>query len=411
MKKLFTLAIAFFSFTISQTIKAQDYDLNFDGSDDYVVLPSAVQPSGSAFSAEAWIKIDPAGGTDQKILMNLTWSGGAKGFGMSIYKEAGGFTYCGAIYIAGTAYFSPNSDYIPTGTWTHIALTWSQGGNLSTYLNGHLVGTTAAGSSAYVNSGVPTYMGTGTAVWAPFKGMIDEVRIWSTTRTGTELHDNMNKEMTGTETGLYAYYKMSSGSGTTLYDNKAGGGNNGTFYNHASWVVGTSLPVQLMSFNARPSGGSNIVYWTTAYECSNSHFDLERSTDGERFTEIGTVYGYGDANEKQYYAFRDDLPLAGVNYYRLHQVDQSGKTTYSSVIRCNSGNSPATVRLLNNPVTGGLLDLYVPEPTSICIMSHAGQVLLKRELPEGRQILDCSYLLKGYYTMQTGAGNLGFVVQ
>lgn len=40
---------------------AQDYCLGFDGSSSYGYFPSDVQPSGSNFSAEAWVYLDGSG--------------------------------------------------------------------------------------------------------------------------------------------------------------------------------------------------------------------------------------------------------------------------------------------------------------------------------------------------------------
>ena len=66
-----------------------------------------------------------------------------------------------------------------------------------------------------------------------FEGVISEVRVWNTARTQTEIQDNMNTVLTGTETGLVAYYKFDEGTGTTLTD--YAGTNDGTIYG-ASWV-------------------------------------------------------------------------------------------------------------------------------------------------------------------------------
>lgn len=44
-----------------------------------------------------------------------------------------------------------------------------------------------------------------------FDGNIDEVRIWNDIRTATEISLNKDTELTGTETGLAAYYKFNGG--------------------------------------------------------------------------------------------------------------------------------------------------------------------------------------------------------
>ncbi len=69
---------------------------------------------------------------------------------------------------------------------------------------------------------------------------MDEVRIWSYARNGTDIQDNMNTELTGSEPGLVAYYKMNEGSGSTLHD-ATGNGNDLTIYG-ATWTNGHSVP-------------------------------------------------------------------------------------------------------------------------------------------------------------------------
>ena len=49
-----------------------------------------------------------------------------------------------------------------------------------------------------------------------FDGVLDEVRIWNGTRTSTEINDNMDVRLTGSETNLVAYYdfeNISNGAG------------------------------------------------------------------------------------------------------------------------------------------------------------------------------------------------------
>ena len=56
---------------------------------------------------------------------------------------------------------------------------------------------------------------------ALFQGQIDDLQIWNDARTQAEIIENMHKELTGNETGLRAYYKMSNGTGTSLTDNSS----------------------------------------------------------------------------------------------------------------------------------------------------------------------------------------------
>lgn len=78
----------------------------------------------------------------------------------------------------------------------------------------------------------------------------------------------------------------------------------------------------------------NLIRFTTSKERDNSHFIIERSTDGTKsFEELGIINGSGWSDQKTDYNFTDTkLPLTGGNiFYRIKQVDFSGDFIYSEI--------------------------------------------------------------------------------
>ncbi|MGB1218133.1 MAG: hypothetical protein ACPG5P_09660, partial [Saprospiraceae bacterium] len=117
------------------------------------------------------------------------------------------------------------------------------------------------------------------------------------------------------------------------------------------------LPVELTYFRAYLDECTSILKWETATEENNSHFIIEKSTDGREFFEIGQVDGAGNSTEKIRYSFEDgDLDVEN-SYYRLKQVDFDEGYDYSSieVIKINSKSKCL------NPLGRGLL---YPNPNS-----------------------------------------------
>lgn len=92
------------------------------------------------------------------------------------------------------------------------------------------------------------------------------------------------------------------------------------------------LPVELMSFYGRQSGQSVELTWTTATETNNDYFTIEKSVDAKDFIEIGNVKGSGTTAFPVDYAWKDDSPANGVNYYRLKQTDFNGEYNYLETI-------------------------------------------------------------------------------
>lgn len=103
------------------------------------------------------------------------------------------------------------------------------------------------------------------------------------------------------------------------------------------WVSGPNTansvnPVVLVSFSGKHESGKNVLYWTTASETNNSHFEIEKSMDGKYFQALGNVEGSGNSDKFVNYTFEDYSVNQSINYYRLKQVDFDGQYEYSNTI-------------------------------------------------------------------------------
>jgi hypothetical protein len=113
------------------------------------------------------------------------------------------------------------------------------------------------------------------------------------------------------------------------------------------------LPIELLTFTGKNVGVENVLNWSTASETNNDLFGIERSSDGDHFTEIGTTNAGGTSTEQLDYAFNDSHPLNGINYYRLKQLDFDGTSTYSRIIAIENGSViPLTPFVYPDPSTG-----------------------------------------------------------
>ena len=97
-----------------------------------------------------------------------------------------------------------------------------------------------------------------------------------------------------------------------------------------SWQGGgTSLPIDLVSFNAEQLGGNAhpvvVIDWVVASQVNNDYFEIQRSVDVEQWHTIETVTGAGNSNTQMSYSIIDDNPLYGISYYRLKQTDYDGQ--------------------------------------------------------------------------------------
>lgn len=161
----------------------------------------------------------------------------------------------------------------------------------------------------------------------------------------------------------------------------------------------TVLPIELLSLQAYAVPSGVNVDWSTATEVDNGRFEVERSFDGAEFEHIGTVPGAGNSTHPRYYTHFDPKPHAGLNYYRLRQVDLDGHHAYSPVRVVHVQNTHGAPVLMPNPGSGRVDLLWHPiGPGSILVMMDATGREVWRTRPEGpRSSFDVSHLARGVY--------------
>ncbi|MFZ1728515.1 MAG: hypothetical protein WBQ23_02390 [Bacteroidota bacterium] len=107
------------------------------------------------------------------------------------------------------------------------------------------------------------------------------------------------------------------------------------FYIDGISGTGTPLPVELTSFRSFVKDDQVVLQWNTATELNNFGFNVERSTDGDTWSSLGFVAGFGTSSSPKQYSFLDEQldRSSGTLYYRLKQVDRDGTTDYSDILR------------------------------------------------------------------------------
>jgi hypothetical protein len=139
----------------------------------------------------------------------------------------------------------------------------------------------------------------------------------------------------------------------TLGDGTVGGcGNDFAIddINFSLCPAGAPTPVTLTNFTARSKGAGVSIDWSTSQELNNSYFQVERSNNGSNnWSVIATVVGAGNSQVVNNYSSYDATPLSGVNYYRLKQVDNDGKYSYSNTVAVKMDLQKMAVSVLANP--------------------------------------------------------------
>ncbi|MBI5764277.1 MAG: immunoglobulin domain-containing protein [Planctomycetes bacterium] len=194
--------------------------LSFNGAGQFVNIPgrSTYSFGTGDFSVEMWANPAALAGDHRVLFCNLNVDNcqGA--------LDNGGQFARMAFHGGGAAIFSPSLSW-NLGQWYHLA--WVRtAGTMRLYRNGQEVGSGPAAASSgnltNLNFGYRTSNGN-----HPWNGQIDEVRIWNTSRSASQINANMNHSLVGNEAGLIGYWRFDEASGQVVTDGSVTA-NNGT---------------------------------------------------------------------------------------------------------------------------------------------------------------------------------------
>lgn len=179
------------------------------GSDQYFTRADTASLSITGNGTwEAWVKIE-----DLSIRCPLFYkfqdTGAQKSYFFEIKTD--GRTSVG-ISSDGSAYTAVNigtAGDFTTGVWTHIAFVYTAAsGKVEVFKNGVSIGSNSTLPTAIFNSTETFVIGRDTFYSTNYDGMIDEVRVWNTTRTGANILADYQTQLTGSEKNLQAYWKL-----------------------------------------------------------------------------------------------------------------------------------------------------------------------------------------------------------
>jgi hypothetical protein len=358
-------------------------------------------------SVEAWVKPGSLTG-DATILANNDAGGSRYTFSLdngSGNKRIGIKTTAdGTHYINYAAGFTANN-------WYHIALVSdhaASGDTTALYVNGNYIGNIPYG---YDNSIVGQALhigGDGIDLTHQWQGSIDEVRVWGVPITQSQIISNMGISLTGSEANLVSVWSFDQGvpdqdnTGLKVAVDNAPLTSNGTLSNFDLSSASPSnftlhniiLPVTFGKFTVSKQGNSALLQWQTLLEQNTKDFIIERSGNGTDFTDIGSTPASGDSHGAITYAFTDNDPLEGKNFYRLKERDLDLKAIYSEV------------KILSFTRTGSLI-WYATDAGSVevrlqkgstelySVSDVAGHIIQKGRLSDGKTTL--SQLTSGVY--------------
>ena len=199
-----------------------EYDLSFDGVDDYVKSNWNQSQSMDNYTVTIWIKSEDLNQPIHSAAFN-NYSSTSNGFQISVDSSDPN------IYR-----FHSTSHDLNFGTssteWVHLAVT-ANGDSTKVYYNGNL-----ASAGAWVVSGWDQIVfGRNRAQYEYGEFKINECSVWNNALTQEEIQSSMHLGLSGDEDGLIGYWKFNAGADTIAYDH-SGNASHGDIHG-ASWSV------------------------------------------------------------------------------------------------------------------------------------------------------------------------------
>ena len=165
-------------------------NIDFDGIDDYISFGDNYNMNSGAFSLEAWVKIDDVSGS-KTIISKRDGNALTSGYDLMVFNGRLRFRWNNNGQVISTQQMNRPK-------WYHVAVTFDGSNNYNLYIDGFNLGTNTSGVSPTINSNRFVVGATDRTSMSPsnfFGGAIDEVRVWNSSLTQTQIHQMMNQEL------------------------------------------------------------------------------------------------------------------------------------------------------------------------------------------------------------------------
>lgn len=132
------------------------------------------------------------------------------------------------------------------------------------------------------------------------------------------------------------------------------------------------LPVTLLSFNVKATDDKQVhLVWEVSDELDIASYSIERSSDGKRWSVIGSVV----ATRANVYEFWDNLPVNGYNYYRLI-INENDGTYTKSVIRQVNFSSDIVLTVFPNPARDQIMITGTTGNIEVTLYNELGVIVM-----------------------------------
>ncbi len=284
-----------------------------NSSDNYIATSWKGITEDKSRSFEAWVKTS----SSNKVIAEWGTGGNGKRWKVMVNNN-------GELRIAVNGGTRIGTSKINDGTWHHIAVVLEKDNNTNVndvklYVDGELENNSST-SGRPINTSDAGVVSIGAANngGSILKGEIDEVRIWSKALNKNQIQNNMNQELTGTETDLALYFNF---NGSSNPQDISGNNRNGVLYPLPDYEIETTG-------NSSDLVGNLTIVKQLFYEKNNGKLYYYNLTDGFFYKddngamECNTFSGTIGSNIAKVWVKTDDGN--GAKYYQITDLSVGG---------------------------------------------------------------------------------------
>jgi len=137
--------------------------------------------------------------------------------------------------------------------------------------------------------------------------------------------------------------------------------------------------IQLTSFKAESRNGNVGLTWKTASEQNLRQYEIEYSSDGKYYKNLGFIPARNNING-DFYEFEDPLSYSDSAFYRLKIVDNNGRWLYTQSVLFQV-NKITAFFVYPSVINTRVLNIFINDPFKwLEVVSLNGTVMLKENL-------------------------------
>lgn len=254
---------------------------------------------------------------------------------------------------------------VADGEWNHVGVSYDpQGGRMRLFLNGNAVDSLSGISMPLRGDAPPLAIGgrlpAGRNAESPpaaFAGLVDEMRVWNRARRSSEIRRFMRRSegiaAVQTEAPIQRLGPVQTEQPPSVFvvdpaletgdgSRSLSTGENGLLVR--PWPAGVEMvpstlqfQEQLRDLQARTDGEQVTLAWEAPASTVRS-FVVERSTDGQSFTQAATIRpNRSESSAAASFSYTDEAVPAQVVYYRIRQVYETGTERVSGTLKIGVG--------------------------------------------------------------------------